>query len=273
MSLRRIGAVGYLNTRPLVRGLDGDPRFAVRFDVPAMCATLLHEGAVDVAMIPSIEFLRGGYRVVPGVAIASMGEAASVAVFSRRPICDIRSIALDSSSRTSVALLRILCAERFGIAPAFVPHAPDLETMLRECDAALLIGDPALFADADGRGLTVIDLGAEWTAHTGLPFVWAFWAGRAEHLDPATCRRLQDARDLGVASVDAIAGEYAGGDLAREARARHYLRHNMRYDLGVPHEQALRRFYRAAVAVGVVTQARDPEFAPAGDPVPASPRG
>ena len=156
----RLGAVGYLNAVPLVYGLERSPRFDVRYDIPSECARLLHENAIDVGLIPSIEYLRGGpYRIVPDLAIASAGPVASVAIFTRRPMADVRSIAMDTSSRTSVALTRVLCARLFEIEPRFEPRGPDLDDMLRHCDAALLIGDNALFLDAgDVRRKPVVRL-------------------------------------------------------------------------------------------------------------------
>ena len=146
MNRVRVGAVGYLNARPLVYGLDHSPRFEVRYDIPSECARLLHEGATDIGLIPSIEYLRGGpYRIVPDLAIASCGPVASVAVFTTKPIADVSSIAMDTSSRTSVALTRVLCARQFKINPRFESRGPDLADMLAHCDAALIIGDKALF--------------------------------------------------------------------------------------------------------------------------------
>src|SRR6187402_2078049 len=146
----RIGAVGYLNARPLTWALDREPsRWRVRYDVPAVCAALLHDGEVDLGLIPSIEYLQSDdYRFVPGVGIGSRGPVASVALFTRRPLDEIRHIALDTSSRTSVTLIRVLCRRRYRIAPEFVPYGPDLAAMVRAYDAGLLIGDPALEADA-----------------------------------------------------------------------------------------------------------------------------
>src|SRR5215469_2851176 len=110
MSRLTVGAVGYLNARPLVYGLDRVARFEIRYDVPSECARLLHGRAVDIGLIPSIEYLRGGpYRIVPDLAIASRGPVASVAIFTTKPMREVRSIALDTSSRTSVALTRVLC--------------------------------------------------------------------------------------------------------------------------------------------------------------------
>ena len=175
----RLGAVNYLNVRPLVHGLDAHAdRVRLRFDVPSECARLLAAGAIDLGMVPSITHVdRPGDRIVPGVCIGSDGPVASVALFTRKPMREVTRIALDTSSRTSAVLTRILCARRFGIDPVFIPRPPDLPSMLADADAALLIGDPALFVDARAHGAMKIDLGAEWTAMTQRPFVWAFWAG------------------------------------------------------------------------------------------------
>ena len=264
MSAIRVGAVSYLNTLPLVRGLRRRGPFDVRFDVPSRCAALLHEGAIDVGLIPSIEVLRGDYSVAPGVAIASEGPVASVALFSRVPVPAIRRIALDTSSRTSAALVRVLCAERFGITPAFEPHGPDLPAMLRAHDAALVIGDNALYADHGRLGVLKVDLGEEWTAHTGLPFVWAAWVGRPSALTAEVCEALRDSRDEGLAALEDIASEYAEGDEHRRDVARRYFRDNMRYHLGDRHVAAMERFYRSAAAVGVVPEARPVRFAGTG---------
>ena len=125
--------------------------------MPAQCAELLHANEVDLGLIPSIEYPGHDYRIVPGVSIASDGPVASVAIFSKVPTEDIRSIALDTSSRTSVALLRVLCARWFEIEPRLVSMPPDLGRMLGECDAALVIGDNALFTDHEALGLEKVD--------------------------------------------------------------------------------------------------------------------
>jgi len=145
----RLGAVGYLNARPLVYGLERVPGFAIRYDIPAECARLLHAHETDVGLIPSIEYLRGPepYAIVPGAGVTSNGPVASVAIYTRREPRDIRTIAMDSSSRTSVALATVLLRREFGASPEPVSMAPDLETMLERADAALIIGDVALFLD------------------------------------------------------------------------------------------------------------------------------
>jgi chorismate dehydratase len=252
----RLGAVSYLNSRPLVYGLDRlRDRFDVRFDVPSRCATLLHENQVDLGLIPSIEYLRGAdYRIVPGVAIASDGPVASVALFSKCQTSDIQTIALDTSSRTSVALLKILCARWFDIRPTFVPMPPDLPGMVASCDAALVIGDNALFADTESQKLEKIDLGEEWIGMTGLPFVYAFWAGRPGVAGPDDVTALRRARDEGRVAISTIAVQSFPDQPARAAVAGRYLRENIRYDLGEREEAGLRRFYALAAEVGVVTK-------------------
>ena len=169
----RLGAVGYLNARPLTWALDANPDlWRVRYDVPSVCASLLHDGQVDLGLIPSIEYLQADdYRFVPGVGIGSRGKVASVALYTRKAIGEVRKIALDTSSRTSVTLIQVLCRHHFRISPAFVPHGPDLAAMTSSCDAGLLIGDPAFDADHESLGLQKIDLGEVWTQMTGLPFM------------------------------------------------------------------------------------------------------
>jgi chorismate dehydratase len=253
----RLGAVGYLNARPLVYGLDVSPRFDLRYDVPSECARLLHDGAIDVGLIPSIEYLRGGpYRIAPDLAIASRGAVASVAIYTTRPIADVRSIALDTSSRTSVALVSVLCARRFRIRPALESRGPDLAEMLDHCDAALLIGDNALLLDHEAfqPRLEKIDLGEAWSTMTGLPFVWAFWAGPPDALNDDDVLALGRARDAGVACCDAIAREYFPDAPAHQAAGAAYLRDNIKYHLGEDERAAVELFYRYAVEAGVVEQ-------------------
>jgi chorismate dehydratase len=260
MGVARLGAVDYLNARPLVFGLElRTDLFSLRFDVPSKCAALLHEGSIDVGMIPSIEYERGrGYRIVSGVGIISDGPVASVALFSTTPIARIRSIAADTSSRTSYALLKILCLERFGIDPDFRPMPPDAREMLRRCDAALLIGDPALFLDHERLGAEKIDLGEQWKTLTGLPFVWAFWAGRRDALSPAAVSALIAARDRGVARSDEVAAAYCGPE--RAERGQSYLRENIQYTLGEREEAGLMKYYELAERSGVVNSLVPPMF-------------
>jgi chorismate dehydratase len=259
----RVSAVSYLNTRPLVYGIERLPRFRVRYDIPADCARLLHEHAVDIGLIPSIEYLRGGpYRIVPDVAIASRGPVASVAIFTTKPMRDVTSIAMDTSSRTSVALTRVLCARHFNIEPTFEPHSPDLADMLSRCDAALIIGDHALFQDVRLQpDIEKVDLGEVWTRMTGLPFVYAFWAGRPDALTAGDVAALQRARDEGVQIPERLAREFLENQPAeRQEIGGRYLRHNIKYHLGEDERAALEVFYRYAAEAGVVPEATAPAF-------------
>jgi chorismate dehydratase len=257
----RVGAVSYLNARPLVWGLERLPgRFDVRYDLPSRCASLLHAGAIDLGLIPSIEYLGGDYRVVPGVGVVSDGAVASVAIFTRVPVAAIRSLALDTSSRTSVALVKVLCARYFRIAPAFVQAGPDLNAMMAMADAALLIGEPALLAEYAQHGLQKIDLGAAWKAMTGLPFVYAFWAGPPGAVTPADVEALQAARDDGRRKSDDVAAEYFGREPERTALGAAYLRAYIRYEIGDRERAALERFFALAAEIGAAPRARSLRF-------------
>jgi chorismate dehydratase len=258
----RLGAVGYLNARPLTWALDRSPeRWQIRYDVPSVCARLLHDREIDLGLIPSIEYLSADdYLFVPGVGIGSRGPVRSVALYTRVPVEQIRHIALDTSSRTSVALVKVISRRRFGIRPEFVSHGPDLRAMTRKHDAGLLIGDPALETDHDALGLHKIDLGEEWTAMTGLPFVYAAWTGRAGAIDGAGIRALQEAQDDGARAPDAIAAEYGGRDAARTARAAAYLRDNVRYGFGPEEAAGLQTFLDYAADLGLAPRRRPLEF-------------
>jgi chorismate dehydratase len=228
-------------------------------------ADSLHAGTVDLGVIPSIEYAAGDYAIVPGVAIASRGPVRSVCLFHRGPLPEVRRVALDSSSRTSAALLRVLLRERLGRDPEYVVMPPSLPEMLAAADAALLIGDRALyFEGAESR----LDLGQEWTERTGLPFVWAFWAGRPDATGPAEVERLQTALAAGLAALPAIAGAYNGAGVSgrtqgeprrdRAALNEDYLRRNIVFRLGKAEAAGLREFYRRAHGLGLI--ARVPEL-------------
>jgi chorismate dehydratase len=265
----RLGAVSYLNARPLVYGLDRSPRFSVRYDTPSECARLLHGGAIDVGLIPSIEYLRGGpYHIVPDLAIASRGKVASVVLYTTKPMADVRSIAMDTSSRTSVALVKVLCARRFKIRPVFEAREPDLAQMLAHSDAALIIGDKALFlhdssdisdiSDISSRGgratIETLDLGEIWTDMTKLPFVYAFWAGRGDALQGDDVAALLSARDEGVRRPEELARTYLAAFPDRQKAGADYLRDNIKYHLGGDERAGLEAFYRYAAEAGAAPE-------------------
>jgi chorismate dehydratase len=262
----RLGAVGYLNARPLVYGLDALPQFDIRYDIPSECARLLHAHETDLGLIPSIEYLRGPspYVLVPGPAVVSNGPVASVALFTAREPRDIRTVAMDSSSRTSVALATMLLQREFGVKPTAVSMPPDLDAMLAAADAALIIGDTALFLDESAirnqsairnpqSAVQKLDLGELWSRSTGLPFVYAFWAGWPDAVTPEQVEALQRARDEGVAHAADVARAYYPDDPAREPVARRYLRDNIQYSLGDDELEGLRTFYRYAAELDLVS--------------------
>jgi chorismate dehydratase len=245
----RLGAVSYLNAEPTVHGLEGEPGVAVERDLPSRVAERLHAGEADLALVPSIEYAFGRYAIVPGVAIASHGKVRSVRLFHKTALARIARVALDTSSRASVGLARVLLHSRLGRDPEYVPMPPGLDAMLAVADAALLIGDPALDAASDAPSL---DLGEEWARLTGLPFVYAFWAGPPGVLGAAGVARLQRALAEGQAAFPEIARRMAQGDPARAGRYEAYLRENIVYRLGEQERAGLLEFFRRARALGLV---------------------
>lgn len=256
----RLAAVSYLNAAPLVHGLETDPRFDVLRGVPSLVAERLHSGEADLGMIPSIEYARGDYAIVPEVAITSRGAVRSVELFLRKRLLDVRRVAVDSGSRTSVALLKLLLRERLGREPEYLAQPPDVARMLEGCDAALVIGDAALYYEGAAERM---DLGEEWRALTGLPFVWAFWAGRKGALEAADVARLQRAQAEGLAALPEIARSWSDGDPARATLSEGYLRHNIAYALGPEERAGLREFHVRAHAAGLIP--RVPELRLYGD--------
>ena len=252
----RLGAVGYLNARPLVYGLERSLRFLVRYDVPSTCASLLHEGVIDVGLIPSIEYLRGGpYAIVPDLAIASRGPVASVLLFTSRPMSDVRSIAMDVSSRTSVALVRVLCARLFKISPKIEPAGPDLTVDARavRCRAdhrrqrALPPAQSrAPAADRGDRPRPGLD-GPDRAA------VRLRLLGRASRMpsNPDDVEALQRTRDAGVAASDDVACAYLRDMPERQALGMRYLRDNIKYHLGTEERAGLELFFRYAAETDV----------------------
>ena len=253
----RLGAVSYLNAQPLVFGLEGQPELRLERDLPSRVARRLQAGEIDLGMIPSVSYALGDYAIVPGVAIASRGPVRSVLLFHTCPLENVRRVALDTSSRTSAALVRLLLRERLGRDPQYVLMGPSLMDMLAVADAALMIGDPAL----DHRSeIPRLDLGEEWTRLTGLPFVYAFWAGRPETAGPEVVRRLQRALAGGLDALPAIAERHAGGIPGRAALYESYLRSNIVYRLGSEEQEGLREFFRRAHALSLVPAVPDLRF-------------
>jgi chorismate dehydratase len=227
---------------------------------PAGCAEQLASGAVDVGLIPSIEYQRiPGLRIVPGIGVASSSEVRSVVLVRRPGAGQIRRVALDTSSRTSAALARILLTRRLGLEPEFLDHPPHLEVMLRSCDTALLIGDRAL--QVDSARYEILDLAQAWVEWQSRPFVFAFWACRPGMEDETSlCAMLEEARQWGWRHRDEIADVYAANlSLPREFLL-DYLHSCIDYTFSVPHIDGLKRFYELAAEAGLTSGCRPLEF-------------
>ncbi len=242
MSRWRVGGVPYLNAKPLLRGLDADPRVRLVLETPARLGPLLARGALDAATMPAFEILRHRWELVPGWCISSRGRVETVVLHLKKPLRSLRTVALDRDSRTSNALLRILLESRWGLRPRYVKHDPRSDAFLRDrrVDAALTIGDPA-FAD---RGVPVLDLGAAWHAWTGVPFVYAAWARRRRL--PALEERLRRAATEGMESLLQIAMEEHERVGLTVAECVEYLSRNIRYVLGPEEHVGLKLFARHA---------------------------
>jgi chorismate dehydratase len=246
----RIGAVQYLNTKPLVHGLAARGLDVV-YDLPSRLADRLAAGTLDVALIPSIELFRGdGYRVVSDACIGCRGPVMSVKLYFRTRPERVARLAVDEGSRTSAALARILLAERHGVAPSVETLPIGAGLADTAADAVLLIGDRAITPQRASFQL-VWDLGDEWCRWTGLPFVFAVWAARAGVEIGPLEGALAAARDAGRANLAAIAAAEAAAHGLTVPQCLSYLRDNLHYDLGGRERAALTRFYRHAAALAL----------------------
>jgi len=247
-----VSAVSYLNTWPLVWGfLHGPQRglFDFRFDLPVGCAEALRDRKADVGLVPCAELDRLGLDFLPELGIACEGPVRSILLISRRPFGDIRTLAVDAGARTSVALARIILGERYGCRPLATAQTPVLEEMLLENDAALVIGDPALRLDPETLPYSTLDLGAEWVVWSGLPMVFAVWAGHSEFLTAEVAEAFRASYRWGREHLDemvehASAERGFGKELARAYFTRHIV-----YPLTARHMEGLRLFRKLVLAL------------------------
>jgi predicted solute-binding protein len=189
---------------------------------------------------------RQNLEMVPGVGVAARGAVRSILILSKRPLAEIRTLAADSSSRTSITLARIVLARRYGVEPLFQPYAPDLAAMLEQADAALIIGDPALRLDLSSLPYHVADLGQEWTEMTCLPMVFAVWAGHKRHITPAVVKALNDSCRYGREHLEDIVKIDAAARGIPETLAREYLTGNIVNELGPKEYEGLELYLRYA---------------------------
>jgi chorismate dehydratase len=276
----RISIVQYLNTAPLVWGFTNGPlagKYHLSFTVPSQCAEAMRSGVADIAIIPAIEYQRiPGLVVLPDLAIASQNRVRSLLIVSSKPIEQVRSVALDSSSRSTQALTRILAAEHWKVEPEFFEMEPDLSAMLEKADAAMLIGDPALrismaierksTVSPQGRAvcqaaalgissaeiLHVYDVVGEWRKFSSLPAVMAIWAARSEVVTPEVLADFSASRNFGLTQLAAISLE-AARELELPQRAlESYLRHNIDFSLGEENRRGLERYFQEAAKLGLI---------------------
>jgi len=284
----RISIVQYLNTAPLVWGFTNGPlqgNYDLSFTVPSQCAEDLRTGQADIAIIPAIEYQRiDDLVILPDMAIASKKQVRSLLIVSKKPIEEVKSLALDRSSRSTQALTRILCAEKWKIAPRFFEASPDLAEMLEQADAALLIGDPALRISlgiekdsqigAEGQticpaatlGITssemlyVYDVVSGWQSLTGLPAVLAVWAARRDVATPEVTADFLASRDFGLSHIAEISYD-ASFELELQAQAiEAYLRRNIDFSLDAENRRGLDLYYQHAARLGLIAAAKPIEW-------------
>jgi chorismate dehydratase len=276
----RISIVQYLNTAPLVRGFTHGAlreKYQLSFTVPSQCADALRTNAADIAIIPAIEYPRiKNLVVLPGLSIASKRAVRSLLLVSTKPVREVTRIALDRSSRSTQALVRILCQKWWGIAPEFLEAEPHLPAMLQTSDAALLIGDPALrlalnvegHTECNGAGvqrcsgesvgfsgiptLYLYDMVEEWRALSGLPAVLAVWAARPEVARPEVVRDFQESLAQGLLQLDEISAEASREMGLPAADLRRYLSENIDYGLDEENLQGLRHLFKLAAELDLI---------------------
>ena len=302
MKKLRISIVEYLNTAPLVWGFTEGPlagKYDLSFTLPSQCAEALRRGDADVAINPSIEYQRIDNLVaIPEIAIAAKGEVRSILVVAKRPIEMAKRVALDTSSRSSAALVRLLAEQRWKIHPEYVNASPDPSEMLKQADAALVIGDPALRISLKMDALSgkapsgeqccqgdpddmpvpgfetvwVYDIAHQWREMTGKPCVLAIWAGRAEAITPEAAADFHESKRYGLQRVAEIA-EAAAIKLDLPPRAlERYLTENIHFDLKGDYLEGLQLCYEKAAAAGLIPRARPLRFLAASSPARSTAR-
>jgi chorismate dehydratase len=287
----RISIVQYLNTAPLVWGFTNGPlsgKYDLSFTVPSQCADDLRSSRADVAIIPAIEYQRiDNLVILPDMAIASKKQVRSLLIISKKPIEQVKSFALDASSRSTQALTRILCAEKWKITPKFFEAPPNLNAMLEQADAGLLIGDPALrisvgiekdsWQGAEGQTvcpaailgiigselLYVYDVVGEWKSLTGLPAVLAVWTARREIATPELTVDFLASRDFGLSRIPEICLDAARGLELPQRTLEEYLGRNIDFSLDEENRRGLESYFTSAAKLGLIPQAKQLEYAAA----------
>jgi chorismate dehydratase len=266
----RVSAISYLNTAPLMWDFENPPQcdelkreFDVSYTLPSSCASALREGSVDIGIIPVAAYASiPGLIVIPNVAIAADGPVRSILLVSKKPLDEIKSVALDSSSRTSAALVRILFQFFYGRKPSYHEVAPNLEKMLAQHDSALLIGDSAL--QVNRAQYQTWDLSEEWRRLTGKPFVFAFWAIRERSVSSQRLQYVahvfQQSRDSGLSQTPVLVQNWASKLGLPSESIRAYLTQNIHYHLETKFIEGMKLFFRYAAESGLLSHNPDLHF-------------
>ena len=248
----RVGSVSYLNAKPLIHGLDRDSRIDLQLAVPAMLLDGLRCGDYDVALLPVIDYQRiDDAVIVPSGGIGSDGASLTVRIFSKTPLEKITTLACDIESHTSVALARIILAERFGIRPQFV----ELADLSQSADAMLLIGDKVVLNPPKGLHYE-LDLGDAWKDLTAKPFVFAVWTARTRSKLGDLPALLTEAKERGLADLPAIVAQHAVPRGWPENLALKYLSVHLKYEVGPAHLDAIRLFHELAAKHALIPAIR-----------------
>lgn len=251
----KLGVFGFLNAKPLIYAIEENKikhNFELIYDIPSQVAVNLLNKQINAGLVPSIHYAKYSvkYRIVPEICIASHGAVESIRLYFKKDLNDIKTVATDISSMTSVILARIILSEKYDVRPKFVAMKPNLEEMLSKADAALLIGDNALFESSGDE--SYLDLGDEWDDLTGLPFVYALWVGRRDSLSKDDVLALIEAKKYGLQNIDVIcekASERYGIDFDS---CKSYLTENLQYDLGELEIEGMKEFFTYAFYYGVI---------------------
>jgi chorismate dehydratase len=285
----RISIVQYLNTAPLVWGFTNGPlrgKYDLSFTVPSQCAEQLRTGQADIAIIPAIEYQRiDDLVILPDMAIASKEQVRSLLIIAKKPLEQVKTFALDASSRSTQTLTRILCAEKWKIAPEFAEASPDLGAMLKQADAALLIGDPALriavgiekesWPGSEGQTvcqaatlgidsselLYIYDVVGEWRSLTGLPAVLAVWAARRDVATSDVAADFLASRDYGLSRIPEICFDAARELELPQRTLESYLRQNIDFSLDEENRRGLELYFAHAAKLGLIPQTKPIDWA------------
>jgi chorismate dehydratase len=268
---KRLGAVSFLNTKPLIYGIEKNlflHNFQLTKAVPSALAVELNAGSLDAALIPSIAYAKNSpeLQIVPECGIIAHNEVKSIRLYFNKNLKSIGSVAVDISSVTSVVLTKILLAEKFEVKPDFIAAMPDVDKMLAFADAALVIGDSALFKTKPADE-NYLDLAEEWHDMTGLPFVFAVWAGRRNALDVDDLQAIISSKILGQDNIDSVCQDAALEYGADFNQVRSYLTENVQFDLGEDEIAGMRYFFELAYYHGAL------EYLPSLNFFPLAPLG